>query len=253
MYKKLFSKFSKKVMAGLVFGFMLAVGAALTIAFTEPTSAPTSMAEPTNANSIGSLMSEKNGSAGSLVADYTSYTLANGGVDDYDNNGTMPSDSYKSTWTACAAGNSYCGTSDSTNADMKDANTGLVWSKWLGSGATYTWFVANNCYPPGDVNNPGGVGGTCVNNGDDACQCVKRPSSQTGCEALGSGWRLPHQKELMQAYIDGSWGNLSNAGTLFWSATTTSNYTQGAWYVYLDDGTMNSYNKTGSTRSRCVR
>ncbi len=154
-----------------------------------------------------------------MSSDYTFYTQAKGGVDDYNNNGSRPSDSYAKSWTTCDGTNNYCGTGTST-ADKKDDSTGLVWSKWLNSGATSTWFDANNCYEPGTAENPG----TCVSNGDDACQCVKKATSMTGCDALGSGWRLPYQKELMQAYIDGSWGNLSNAGNYFWSATTRSYY-----------------------------
>ena len=165
----------------------------------------------------------------------------------------MPAGSYSSTWTTCNSGNSYCNTTDATNADKKDEGTKLIWSKWIAAGATQTWFWANNCYEPGTVENPG----TCVNNGDDACRCVKKPSGlKVGCEAIGDGgWRLPGQKELMQVYIDGSWGNLSSAGNLYWSATTTSAGTQLAWYVSLLSGYTNNTAKTtaASYRVRCVR
>ena len=192
-----------------------------------------------------------NGSAGANVADSAFYTQAKGGVDDYNNNGTMPADSYTSTWTICNSGNNYCETGDATNADKKDDSTGLVWSIWLDSGTTHTWFWANNCYEPGTTENPG----DCAANGDDACQCVKKTSAGVGCEALGDGgWRLPHQKELMQAYIDGSWGNLSSASNYYWSATTLSNYTPYAWYTRLGLGYTGSTTKTAAVvMVRCVR
>lgn len=190
----------------------------------------------------------QNGSAGALVADYAFYTQANGGVDDYNNAGSMPADSYSASWTTCASGNNWCNTA-TTTADKKDNSTGLVWSGWLESGTAKTWFWANNCYEPGTAENPG----TCVNDGDNACQCVKKTSSKTGCEAIGAGWRLPHQKELMQVYIDGSRGNLSSAGNYYWSATAHSYFTQYAWYTDLSSGYTRYNTKTNTIQVRCVR
>ncbi|MBU1102568.1 DUF1566 domain-containing protein [Patescibacteria group bacterium] len=188
----------------------------------------------------------QNGSAGSLVADYLSYTKDKGGVDDYNNGGTMPADSYRASWITCGAGNNWCNTGDATYAEKKDNSTGLVWSIWLESGTAKTWFWANNCYYSG-------VSTSCDANDEDGCICTKLTSSKTGCEALGGGWRLPHQKELMQVYIDGSWGNLSSAGNYCWSATTRSGTTQNAWNTSLYDGYTYFYGKTGTVRVRCVR
>jgi len=185
---------------------------------------------------------------GSMSTSTNAYPSSLGGVEDYNNNQAMPSDAYKSSWTACASGNNWCGTGDSTNADAKDNSTGLVWSKWLGGGATYNWFWANNCaYPNGLA-----ADGVCNTHGEPACQCVKLTSAKTGCEALGGNWRLPHQKELMQAYIDGSWGNLSSPGYGYWSATTQSYDTQSAWYTNLGYGNTYTSNKTNTIRVRCV-
>ena|GEM_PF-4965861 len=189
-----------------------------------------------------------NGSAGPNVADFAFYTEDKGGVDDYNNNGVMPVGSFTVSWTGCAAGNNYCNTNDSVNADTKDESTNLVWSKWLDNGTSHTWFWANNCYDPGTPENPG----TCAANGDDACQCVKKTTVKTGCEALGNGWRLPYQKEYPQAYIDGSWGNLSNANNIYWSATNYSAYTNYAWAVYPSSGFTYSYTKPSIYKVRCV-
>lgn len=187
---------------------------------------------------------------GSLATSTAFHAQSTGGVDDYNNNQTRPADAYATAWTTCAAGNNYCNTGTST-ADMKDNSTGLIWSKWLGSGTTTTWFWANNCAYP---NGLPGDDGTCNTNTEAACECVKLTSSKTGCDAL-TGWRLPHQKELMQAYIDGSWGNLSSANYSYWLATTQSNSTQYAWYVALFYGstTYNFKTNSGSYRVRCVR
>jgi len=93
-----------------------------------------------------------------------------------------------------------------------------------------------------------------VNDGDDACQCVKKAASKVGCESLGDGlWRLPYQKELMQVYIDGSWGNLSSAGDYYWSSTTKSSDTHNAWFMNLYDGFTYPYAKTTTRQVRCVR
>jgi hypothetical protein len=212
------------------------------------------------------LKDEKNGSAGNLVSDYALYTQAKGGIDDYNNNktsgglGVMPDGSYSSTWTDCATG-SNCGLTgaDIALADKKDDSTEIIWSKWLASGAYKTWFWANNCYDPGTPENPDGLegGAACDANGDNACQCVKKPAgSKTGCEEIGDGnWRLPYQKELMQSYIDGSWGNLSSAGSNYWSATTYSANTGYAWNMTQYNGytTVNTKTLSGSYRVRCVR
>ena len=96
----------------------------------------------------------------------------------------------------------------------------------------------------------------CVADGDDGCGCVKitAPDTLTGCESIGDGhWRTPYQKELMQAYIDGSWGNLTNAGYYFWSATSYSNATHTGWYFILSNGYTVNDIKTASYGVRCVR
>lgn len=167
----------------------------------------------------------------------------------------MPSDSYGYTpaWTDCSS-SPYCGTD--SNADKQDPSTDLIWSKWIGVGADYTqsWFWANNCKYPNGLTGDDGI---CDTNGEVACKCVKLTTEEgkTGCEALGSGWRLPYQKELMQAYINGSWKNLSNADFTYWSATTKSNNTHYAWIASLYYGYAANDTKTNDTgyRVRCVR
>jgi hypothetical protein len=59
----------------------------------------------------------------------------------------------------------------------------------------------------------------------------------------------------MQAYIDGSYGNLEASGVTrdHWSATTLSYSTTLAWYVGLSYGSTNTVGKTLALSVRCVR
>lgn len=181
------------------------------------------------------------------------FPQALGGVDDYNNNGPIPTDTYQQTWTACNSDNNYCGlgNKDGNIAEKLDPNTGLIWSSSIGNG---NWFWANSCVYPNGLS---GDDGTCDTNGEVACVCVKRSAgAKTGCEGRaenGGGWRLPYQKELLQAYIDGSRGNLSNAHASYWSGTTYSSLTQNAWYTSLSSGYTGSNNKRNSNSVRCVR
>ncbi len=178
--------------------------------------------------------------SGSGTGGLSAFTQVLGGVDDYNNGGGTPSNSYTSgTWTTCNAGNSYCGTGRSV-AEKQDPNTGLVWSPRL-SGLT-NWYKANNC------------------SNSDGNPCVKRMSAQTGCEGYDDlNWRLPSQKELMQSYIDGSNSNLSNPSNNYWSSNTSSTGTTYAWYIDLNNGYAANYNTANgkswglSVYARCVR
>jgi hypothetical protein len=232
-------------------------------------------------SSVGTLLGHLfNGSAGTNVSDYAFYPLNRfdsfvgasnsvlgffSGVDDYnkgDNSGgfgVMPAGSYTGSWSACNLGNHYCGAGDSAvSAEKKDNSTGLVWSTLMDSGSGHTWFWANNCYEPGTpIYNPV----ACDVDDDDGCQCVKKPSgSKVGCESLDSTggntlgpWRTPTQKELMQAYIDGSWGYLSSAANDFWSGVTTSYDTHYGWLADLSYGYTRNSSKVNTYAVRCVR
>ena len=193
---------------------------------------------------------------GSLSTTTGYFAQATGGVDDYNNNQTIPADTFTENWTVCTSANSYCSTNDATacggDVCRRDNRTNLVWSDYILGGADHNWFVANNCWVPGSEQNPG----SCSVHGNPACQCVKQTQAEatTSCMALGDGnWRLPYQKELLQAYIDGSWGNLPHAGDNYWSATTQSNHTYLAWRTLLYNGYALTDDKTNTYDSRCVR
>ena len=59
----------------------------------------------------------------------------------------------------------------------------------------------------------------------------------------------------MQAYIDGSYGNLESTAVnrRYWSATTLSTITTYAWFTILSDGYTDVNAKTSSNYVRCVR
>ena len=162
---------------------------------------------------------------------------ARGGVDDYANGGSAPTNRYATIWVACSADNNYCGTGDS-GADAKDTATGLVWSMPCnGSGCATFSEVTPLAYSWSN--------GGANNNSRTASQLCSDHS----------GWSLPHQKQLMQAYIDGSYGNLDAVGVdrNYWSATTVSGDTTYAWYVDFSYGFTDNNTKPNSSYVRCVR
>ena len=187
---------------------------------------------------------------------------ANGGVDDANYSGwdtgnyNPPSDRYETEWTDCTLANNYCGTGDE-GAQAKDEATGLVWSYPLhGVGgatfdtsdqATLTTGCPDNCaYWNTDT----------YYSWDGSNENNSTMTAQALCQSKGANWYLPHQKQLMQAYIDGSYGNLEPLGVdrLYWSATTVSNVETYAWSVLLSDGCSNNVNKSNPDGLiRCVQ
>ncbi|MEI6835093.1 MAG: DUF1566 domain-containing protein, partial [bacterium] len=124
-------------------------------------------------------------------------------------------------------------TATPANCTMQDKITGLSWSKLQASAA---WNTAwSNCQ---SLNNNG----------------------QTG-------WRLPTQKELMEAYTHGirsipssyaaantNWMTEANFNSLFWSGSSVSSNSVNAWFVNLANGATYNYNaKYFSYLVVCVR
>ncbi len=155
---------------------------------------------------------------------------ANGGTDDYNNGSAPPSNAYRTSWTKCNSGNSYCGTSDN-RASAMDNVTGLIWS-----------------YPCSGTN--------CSNMTNEAVDTYNHATALTNCSSK-TPWRLPHQKQLMVAYANGAYGNDALEpqanGRNYWSATTYSPDTGRAWAVSLSRGVTNDNSKTSSSFVRCVR
>jgi hypothetical protein len=81
------------------------------------------------------------------------------------------------------------------------------------------------------------------------------------CDGLNisgnTGWRLPTQKELMQAYTDGIWGQkltdkLSLGNYPYWSASTQSGNDANGWIVHISSGLTMANAKTNVERAICV-
>lgn len=177
----------------------------------------------------------------------TDYPQNVGGIDDFNNGGTIPADTYQKAWEVCDNINDYCGTKD-TFAQRRDLLTGTIWSKLM---SVDNWFNANNCKYPNGLS---GDDGNCNTNNEIACVCVKNLQAKTGCESLGDGkWRLPYQKELLFAYIDGIYDKLDFPELGLWSATTKSSSTERSWLVFVHTGTDIFNFKKELYNFRCVR
>lgn len=127
-----------------------------------------------------------------------------------------------------------------TGDDKQDERTGVIWSKYLKNNAGTVEFA-----------DTGGSQWSWDASGANNIAVGNKTASQL-CSERGNGWRLPTQKELMQAYIDGSYWNLTNPSNAFWSATEASS--TNAWLTSLSTGNTSNLTKTTATYYvRCVR
>jgi hypothetical protein len=138
-------------------------------------------------------------------------------IDDYNNNGSFPTTA-PGGWDQATGAN---WTEVVANDTYKDEITGLVWTDDRGS---FTW-----------------------ENAIGHCNGLTYGSR--------SDWRLPTQKELQQAYVDGIWSKkteLSLQNAYYRSASSPSANATNAWLVVLSDGTAYYYSKTNTYRVVCV-
>ena len=155
----------------------------------------------------------------------------------------------EATWTLYTDATPPSGTLDSGKV-YKDSRTGLYWSDKATSTKSNSFTV--------DCSDAAISGGTCDPNsyatkGDaiSLCDALSLDANQDGTDE--TDWRLPTQKELMQAYIDGAANTLPSPNYNFWSSTEYYNDASYAWYVGLYRGYTYSYTKTSSYYVRCVR
>jgi hypothetical protein len=181
------------------------------------------------------------GLPGTVVSGWTNNDC--GGVEATAGDGNI----WKDVTTSNGVTASSCGTT-ATNCTMQDKITGLWWSKQQTNGA---WNAAL---------------ATCVT--------TLNTTTYAGNSAAGyngqTGWRLPTQKELLDAYNHGirsaasdTWATGSNSNWIteaamnsffwFWSGSTVSFFTYNARIVYLGAGSTNDYAKNGSGGVVCVR
>lgn len=128
--------------------------------------------------------------------------------------------------TTDGAGDLSTCTAEPTRCTLQDKITGLSWSRGQG------------------LANWGTAWSLCVN--------LEHNSK--------NDWRLPTQKELMQAYLHGirsvasaEWMSEATLNNYFWSGTSVSNGTANAWSTVLSDGRTFSGAKTGLRQVTCVR
>jgi len=165
---------------------------------------------------------------------------------------------------------------------VKDLRTGLYWSDAYdstqgGNGAEDTidndFCATSTDMAPCSGSCSGSGGGGCsdadINSGncqssDYACHDSDGDGSAIDfCENLSldadgdatdeTDWRLPTQKELMQAYINGAANNLPNPDHDYWSSTERYSHAGYAWLVYLTNGYTYYTDKTTPFYARCVR
>ncbi len=166
------------------------------------------------------------------MADLTNFDRASGigstpGLDpfdsiDDDNNGIFPTQPPVPSWDV-ANGSNWTIVSAGI---FRDELTGLVWTQ--DDGSNRNW-------------------------GNSITYC----NGKTDGGTTAGGWRLPTQKEMLQAYTNGIWSLKGTAqlklnnGSFYWAATTLSTNSNNAWGVDLSSGKMTYDTKSFSIRALC--
>lgn len=184
----------------------------------------------------GSLLFYKN-MANTIAFNRTSGTGGSAGadiydtIDDYNNNAESPFIPTTNPWggVTVAPGSNWTTVTPPCDGSgacvLRDETTGLLWAK--GDDTKRPWeFAINYCAGL----NYGGY---------------------------SSGWRLPSQKELMQAYVDGIWTNKTKLALQkidsYWSSTTVSDTPGNAIYVLPSYGGSGYFGKAFALYVLCVR
>lgn len=132
----------------------------------------------------------------------------------------------------------------------QDSRTGLWWSDITAIDGGGTASTTSNSFVLGVEATVGDGDGTRPTGGNAIGFCSALNTANFGGY---NDWYLPTQKELQQAYIDGSANNLARPNYSFWSSTESYSSTADAWYVTLYNGYAPSSNKTNKYYVRCVR
>ena len=128
-----------------------------------------------------------------------------------------------------------------TGTDQQDARSGLIWSYLLyKSGSTVVFNQSGNSTWSWDASAANNI-------------AVGNKTALTLCSGMGNGWRLPTQKELVQAYIDGAYWRLTQTSSRLWSATQHNASASSIWAAYLTTGSVVNVAKGTLVQVRCVR
>lgn len=160
-----------------------------------------------------------------------------------DNGGTL----YPNQQTNCTVDVSWVSPNDNIDgSDKKDLITGLVWSYplyWSGSEPVFDQYSQASNW---SLNGTGSYVGP--NN-----IAAGNKSGVELCSDRGNGWRLPTQRELFQAYIDGAFWNLSQPSLSYWSSTAFPS----GYHMNISLGTgeiaKTTYGSLYQARILCVR
>ena len=122
-----------------------------------------------------------------------------------------------------------------TGTEKQDPTSGLIWSNLVVNDSTTHFSLISSTDLSWDSSGWYSGGKT----------------ASVMCSGMGNGWRLPYQKELLQAYVNGAAFNLTQTNNLFWSATENSSTF--AWNVNLATAANGVNLKTVLQKVRCVR
>jgi len=145
--------------------------------------------------------------------------------------------------TNCVDNTKWVAVSDSIGSEKKDTKTGLIWSSLLYRNPSNVVVFSSSSNTGFSWNSTG----TSYNLFGDV-----RKSAIELCSERGNGWRLPTQKEIIQAYINGSYNNLNQSTSDLWSMTKDSGG-DNSWAVTTSNGASFSYTQNGGSSLRCVR
>lgn len=190
----------------------------------------------------------------------------------------------ESTWTLVASGGTAASVTDNavsvsltSNKVYRDGRTGLYWTDATADTLDNEFVFVNGddrANPSGNscnLNSTGTANAFCDNqdptdafaedNDVSAAEfCLNleldadnADGDDDGTTGVETDWRLPTQKELMQAYINGAANNLPTPNANYWTSTESYSSTTSAWYVYLLTGSTNSASKVNNTNVMCVR
>lgn len=192
--------------------------------------------------------------------------------------------SEESVWTLTAQGGTPVSVTDNgitvsivSNQVYKDNLTGLYWSNRTSAGVDneFQWELGDDPVNPSSTScnflSPGTANSYCDNrdptnaitedNDVSAAEfCLNleldadnADGDNNGATGVETDWYLPTQKQLLQAYIDGSANNLPNADGTLWSSSEGTNYRYFAFRVGLDSGIAAINSKAASIFVRCIR
>ncbi|MDA3840366.1 MAG: DUF1566 domain-containing protein [Patescibacteria group bacterium] len=281
---------SRKMIITSFLSLVIAAGYFAHGAFSEPTADPSASDQDFTENILGANSADNNFDSTSVVANadgsiierlnYIKENLGGGGIDYslqknqiYDDlncvNNNEEADTAcgatdaeytgeESTWTLYTDA-SLSGALVASGKVYLDERTGLYWAD------AHDLVSGNNT--PDAITNEFTIGTGCSDAQINAGECDSSMYQTKGnavqycldlsLDADGDGtdettWYLPSQKELMQAYINGSGNNIPNPAVYYWSASEYYSNASYAWYVNLSNGGTGLNGKTNGTYARCV-